>query len=133
MNSSMLVSAYFRQGRMYYSSKLETLIPIETMNPQHAANAAEKLLRDSRVWAEDACPGVKRPQLWMIATPLHQALVARAASEDMPPFVKVVLDNQTGRFDLAPEQKPACSKACLYAYAGQKISATQHISSCPRY
>ena len=83
-----MIKAYFQQNTQYYSQSKDVMVDIATMVPEHAANAAEKFLRDAEHWALLASTGTDRPILWVTTTPLFQALVTRAGALAMPSFVK---------------------------------------------
>lgn len=72
---------YFDQKRHYHSSTRNEVVVIATMAPQHCANAAERLLRESEMWAQDCDVQTNYPQLWMTTTALFQALAKRGAVE----------------------------------------------------
>ena len=73
-----LIRAYFGQGVQYYSETTKTFRIIEDMHPMHAANAADKLLREAAFWAREAGVNTRRPTFWMACRPLFRALTARA-------------------------------------------------------
>lgn len=79
-----LVKAYFSQGVHYFSDSKDELLPIQGMNPRHAANAARRLLLDADVWAKSAGMDQRPAQvaehapLWLSRTPLYIALVTQA-------------------------------------------------------
>lgn len=75
-----LIMAYFAQRTQYFSESTETFRPIVGMDPKHAANAAEKLLRQAPFWADEACADTLHPALWMVTRPLFLALTERAYS-----------------------------------------------------
>ncbi len=74
----MIKALYFDQAEFYYSESKEEPQRIEDMHAVHAANAAQKLLRDADVWAKEAGVRDAYPQLWMTTTKLFQALTWRA-------------------------------------------------------
>lgn len=80
MNPKM-IRAYLEQRTMYYSESKDAMIPISTMPATHAANAAEKLIREAGFWAHEAMvqSAMKRPAVWMASRPVVQALVVKAA------------------------------------------------------
>jgi hypothetical protein len=74
-----MVKVYFGQREHYMSESKDTLVRIEEMPPRHAANAAEKLLREARFWAEEAgAPYRNHAHMWVARQPLFQALAKRA-------------------------------------------------------
>lgn len=73
-----MIRAYFQQTGVYYSQTSEVMIPIKDMNSTYAANAADLMLREATRWATDAGVPTKRPNLWMVGTPLFKALVGQA-------------------------------------------------------
>lgn len=76
--TQQLISAYLDQSELYYSGSIDAMIPIAKMEPRHAANAAEKMLRDAARWATDSGhPLDKRPFSWVTSLPLYQALAVR--------------------------------------------------------
>lgn len=88
-----LVAGHFAQGTHYYSEGKGAMIPIAEMAPKHAANAAERLLRDAEHWASEA--GVaERPFTWAASAPLVRALWARsqATSPDASEAVKSAME-----------------------------------------
>jgi hypothetical protein len=76
MNESM-IRAYLMQSTQYYSESGEKMLLIYSMNPRHAANAAEKLLRDAEHWVKEAGVNVRNPRLWVTRTALFGALAAQ--------------------------------------------------------
>ena len=83
-----MIKTYIQQNAQYYSQSKNIIVDIATMVPEHAANAAEKMLREAEYWTLLADTKTARPILWVTTTPLFQALVARAESATMPTFVK---------------------------------------------
>lgn len=75
---TMIQAVYFGQTEFYYSESTECAVAIEQMHPYHAANAAQKLLRDAAHWAQEAGVTTNHPMLWMTTTKLFNALVWRA-------------------------------------------------------
>jgi hypothetical protein len=74
-----MVKIYFGQQEHYMSESKDTLISIRSMPPRHAANAAEKLLREAGFWAGEAdSPNSVYPRTWVARQPLFQALAKRA-------------------------------------------------------
>jgi hypothetical protein len=75
---------YFSESKAERSTKLtpvDAVVKIEDMHPKHAANAAQKLLREAHIWANEAGMHTSHdsyPQLWMTTTKLFQALTWRA-------------------------------------------------------
>lgn len=68
-----MIAAYFNQTIHYYSESEDAMIPIAEMDPKHAANAAEAILRDAFRHAADA--GVtERPYTWAANAPLVREL-----------------------------------------------------------
>lgn len=91
--TAALIAGHFNQGTHYYSESKGATIPIAEMAPKHAANAAERLLRDAEHWASEA--GVtERPFTWAAETPLVRALWARsqAAMPDVPEAIKSAME-----------------------------------------
>jgi hypothetical protein len=88
-----LVAGHFAQGTHYYSESKGAMIPIAEMAPKHAANAAERLLRDAEHWASEAGTP-ERPFTWAAGTPLVRALWARsqAAMPDVPEAIKSAME-----------------------------------------
>jgi predicted metal-dependent HD superfamily phosphohydrolase len=80
-SSSKLLALYFGQKRHYHSSQRNEVLVIAAMAPRHCANAAEKLLREAEMWAQDCAVDTAYPTLWMATTPLFQALAKRGAQE----------------------------------------------------
>jgi Tfp pilus assembly protein PilX len=75
--TASLVAGYFNQGTHYYSESEGAMISIAEMAPKHAANAAERLLRDAEHWASEAGTP-ERPFTWAASTPLVRALWTRS-------------------------------------------------------
>lgn len=73
-----MTKIYFAQSEHYYSESGDAMVPIADMDPAYAGNAARRLLQDSPTWADEA--GVARTQasVWMLSTPLWNALYQRA-------------------------------------------------------
>jgi len=80
MDQAKLISLYLSQTDHYHSDSAGDMIPIENMNPVHAANAARVMLEQADQWAYDASADVplKNTTLWMINRPLWKALIERA-------------------------------------------------------
>jgi hypothetical protein len=83
--STFLVASYFNQGEQYYSASKGALIPIATMPPAYAANAAEALTRSAEHWHAEA-GGItgavqRRPYAWIRRTKLIAALEARGEDQ----------------------------------------------------
>ncbi len=81
MGKGMLM-AYLKQGEVYFSESRTELVPIASMHPVHARNAAEKLLREAGYWARFgtlAYGEAVRPLSTIAASTLYQALVRRGA------------------------------------------------------
>lgn len=74
----IIQSVYFDQTEHYFSESKEEVQRISEMHPNHAANAAAKLLRDAAFWAQEAGVTTRHPELWMTTTKLFGALVWRA-------------------------------------------------------
>lgn len=74
---------YFSQTEHYMSERQDALIKIADMHPNHAGNAARRLLIDGAVWAEE-CGRASSTTFarWMIGTPLWRALQERAAGDE---------------------------------------------------
>lgn len=70
--------AYFAQGHVYGSFGSERVLDIKRMPPQHARNAAQKLIRECELWMRAAGEDEPDALMWMISTPLHRALMDRA-------------------------------------------------------
>lgn len=71
--------AYFAQGHVYGSFGSERVLDIKRMPPQHARNAAAKMLREADSWALAAgAEDEPDAKMWLISTPLHRALMDRA-------------------------------------------------------
>lgn len=79
--SPKVLRIYFEQSRVYHSSHRNDVLTIAAMAPQHCANAAERLLREAEMWAQDCDVQTNYPQLWMTTTALFQALAKRGAQE----------------------------------------------------
>lgn len=73
-----MIKSYFRQRIQYFSQCRGEFQVISDLHPKHAANAAEKLLREADVWAKESAVDTEHPILWMSAQPLYRALVLRA-------------------------------------------------------
>lgn len=74
-----MIKGYFSQRIQYFSERRGEFQVISQIHPKHAANAAEKLLREAEFWAnESGVPMYYSPTLWMSTTPLFRALVTRA-------------------------------------------------------
>lgn len=75
------VKAYFGQEIQYLSESANkgegALLPIATMVPKHAANAARRLMRESDFWAKEAGWTGADADLWIATRPLVQALARR--------------------------------------------------------
>jgi len=72
-----MIAAYLDQTTLYYSASKDSMIPIAGMDARHAANAAEKMIRDAQVWADDAGYQGLTPGVWVAGSPVVQALHAR--------------------------------------------------------
>lgn len=73
-----MIQAYLGQSIMYYSASKDALIPIAGMAPSHAANAADRMIRDAVTWRTQA--GLQRARGaagWMAIQPVVQALANR--------------------------------------------------------
>ncbi len=79
--SGTLLRIYFEQSRVYHSSRRNEVLTIAAMAPKHCANAAEKLLLETEMWAHACGINTAYPTLWMATTPLFQALAKRGAVE----------------------------------------------------
>lgn len=79
--SAKVLRIYFEQSRVYHSSRRNDVLTIAAMAARHCANAAEKLLREAEMWAQDCDVQTNYPQLWMTTTALFQALAKRGAVE----------------------------------------------------
>jgi hypothetical protein len=87
-----MIAAYFNQGHQYFSESAVTMFVISEMDPKHAANAAERLVREAVTWAAEAGIDVY-PFIWMATTPLVQALHERAEARETPkPIAKALRD-----------------------------------------
>ena len=75
---NLVRKVYFEQTEHYLSESKPELVKIDRMAPYHAANAAQKLLRDAAFWAQEAGVTTNHPMLWMTTTKLFGALVWRA-------------------------------------------------------
>lgn len=75
-----LVIGYLSQGIEYYSERQGEMVKIIEMHPAHAANAAEKMLRDAESWVDSAglSGKVRYPRLWMTRTAVFHNLAAQA-------------------------------------------------------
>lgn len=78
MDEKALIRGYLNQDTLYFSERQEALLDIKSMNPFHAGNAAEKMLREANRWAQDSGTDPRRPILWMTSLPVFQALLTRA-------------------------------------------------------
>lgn len=74
------LKAYFAQGLQYHSDSKGELLFIPSVHPRHAGNAAVKLLREARFWAEQCGVASAFPELWMTQQPLFIALRTRAGA-----------------------------------------------------
>lgn len=75
-----MMMAYFNQGREYFSESGRVMRPVSAMHPTHAANAADRLLRDASFWADEAGMVTRYPRLWMTTRPLFRALLAQSGN-----------------------------------------------------
>jgi hypothetical protein len=75
MRQHLLIRAYFRQADLYHSDSKQDMLPIKGMAAPHAANAAERLVRDADFWAKEAGVDTRHPVLWMSQQPLWRALL----------------------------------------------------------
>lgn len=79
MSAASLVLGYLNQGVQYYSEQASVMIPIADMAPEHAANAAERILREAAHWAQESGRGLgNRPFTWISERPLMVALRERS-------------------------------------------------------
>jgi hypothetical protein len=77
-STKILQKLYFSQDEHYFSESQDTLIEIRAMVPTHAGNAANKLLDEAHVWADEAGVESVWPRVWITTTPLFRALAQRA-------------------------------------------------------
>lgn len=79
MGEKNFIKIYFTQTEFYFSESKDEPVRISAMPYNYAANAARRLLADSDTWMVEADePNITGHALWMIRTPLFQALIARA-------------------------------------------------------
>lgn len=79
MSAASLVLGYLNQGVQYYSEQASAMIPIADMAPEHAANAAERILREAAHWAQESGRGLgSRPFTWISERALMVALRERS-------------------------------------------------------
>lgn len=91
--TTALIAGHFAQGTHYYSESKGAMIPIAEMAPKHAANAAERLMREAEHWCAEA-GATERPFTWAASATLVRALWTRsqATTPDASEAVKSAME-----------------------------------------